>query len=436
MAISDNVNLLQLTVIGSSNMEFSAFGQKFTRHSGITQLMDDLNQGLTAANTIMLGGGNPAAIPEVMAYLDQQAQELLKTGDLLKAVANYDGPQGKDSFIQALAELLSNELGWQVAPENIALTNGSQTAFFYLFNLLAGDFKGGRKKKVLFPLAPEYIGYGDSALDEDHFVACKPEIRQFDNGMFKYYVDFDSLEVGDDIGLICVSRPTNPTGNVLTDEEIRHLDQIARDKGIPLLIDNAYGTPFPNIIFSDATPFWNDNTILCMSLSKLGLPGVRCGIVIANPTIVKAITNISGIVNLAPGSMGPALTLPMIKNGDIINLSNHVIKPFYQNKAEQAVEWLQQAIPLPQFHIHKPEGALFLWLWFEDLPIHCQELYQRLKQKGLLVVPGHYFFPGIEDDDWAHSKQCIRLNYAQPEADVKAGIEILAKEVLAIYAEA
>jgi valine--pyruvate aminotransferase len=416
-------------------MEFSTFGQKFSRHAGITQLMDDLNQGLTAPNTIMLGGGNPAAIPEVLAYLDQQAQQLLKTGELLKAIANYDGPQGKDTFIRALAGLLSRELGWPVGPEHIALTNGSQTAFFYLFNLLAGEFADGRKKKVLFPLAPEYIGYGDSALDENHFIACKPDIRKLDDGLFKYYVNFEQLEVGDDIGLICVSRPTNPTGNVLTDEEIVHLDQIARDKGIPLLIDNAYGTPFPNIIFTDARPFWNDNTILCMSLSKLGLPGVRCGIVVANPTIIQAITNISGIVNLAPGSMGPALTLPMMESGEVIELSNQVIRPFYQAKAQQAVAWLQEAIPLPQFHIHKPEGALFLWLWFEDLPIHCQELYQRLKQQGLLVVPGHYFFPGIEDEDWAHSKQCIRLNYAQPEADVQAGIAILAREILALYGQ-
>lgn len=414
-------------------MEFSAFGQKFTRHAGITQLMDDLNQGLTTPNTIMLGGGNPAAIPEVLAYLDNQAQQLLKSGELIKAMANYDGPQGKDTYILALAKLLSEELGWSIGPENIALTNGSQTAFFYLFNLLAGEFSDGRKKKVLFPLAPEYIGYGDGALSEDHFVACKPTISRLENGLFKYHVDFEQLEVGDDIGLICVSRPTNPTGNVLTDQEVMRLDEIAREKGIPLLIDNAYGMPFPNIIFSEATPFWNNNTILCMSLSKLGLPGVRCGIVVGSPEIIKAMTNVSGIINLAPSGVGPAITLPMMENGDVLKLSNDVIKPFYQNKAQQAVQWLQEAITLPQFHIHKPEGALFLWLWFEDLPIHSQELYERLKQKGLLVVSGHYFFPGIEDEHWQHSKECIRLNYAQSEADVQAGIKILAEEIYAIY---
>ncbi len=83
----------------------------------------------------------------------------------------------------------------------------------------------------------------------------------------------------------------------------------------------------------------------------------------------------------------------MIESGDIITLSEQVVKPFYQQKAELAVQLLREAIPDPRFHIHKPEGALFLWLWFEGLPIHCQELYERLKAKNLLIVPGHYFFP-------------------------------------------
>ncbi len=415
-------------------MEFSLFGEKFTRHAGITQLMDDLNQGLLNPDAIMLGGGNPAPIPAMLERFQAEANTLLDNGELIKAMANYDGPQGKDRFTKALATLLSKELGWEISARNIALTNGSQNAFFYLFNLLAGEFADGRKKKVLFPLAPEYIGYADSALSDDHFVAYKPTIEKLPDGQFKYHVDFESLQVGDDIGVICVSRPTNPTGNVLTDEEIEHLDQIARDKGIPLLIDNAYGVPFPGIIFSDAKPFWNTNTILCMSLSKLGLPGTRCGIVIADEKIIRAITNLSGIINLAPGSLGPAITIPMIESGDIITLSEQVVKPFYRQKAELAVQLLREAISDPRFHIHKPEGALFLWLWFEDLPIHCQELYERLKAKNLLIVPGHYFFPGIDDPEWRHSQECIRLNYAQSEDLVRRGIAILADEINALYA--
>ncbi|MBP9569692.1 MAG: aminotransferase class I/II-fold pyridoxal phosphate-dependent enzyme, partial [Aeromonadaceae bacterium] len=198
-------------------MDFSLFGRKFTRHAGITQLMDDLNQGLLDPNAIMLGGGNPAAIPAMLQAFEAEAGHQLANGELLKSMINYDGPQGKDKFTTALADLLKREYGWNISAKNIALTNGSQNAFFYLFNLLAGEFADGRKKKVLFPLAPEYIGYADSALCEEMFVACKPSIKLLDNGLFKYQVDFDALEIGDDVGLICVSRPTNPTGNVLTD---------------------------------------------------------------------------------------------------------------------------------------------------------------------------------------------------------------------------
>ncbi len=39
------------------------FGDKFTRHSGITLLMEDSNDGLRTPGAIMLGGGNPAQIP-------------------------------------------------------------------------------------------------------------------------------------------------------------------------------------------------------------------------------------------------------------------------------------------------------------------------------------------------------------------------------------
>ncbi|WP_459782565.1 aminotransferase class I/II-fold pyridoxal phosphate-dependent enzyme, partial [Photobacterium sp. R1] len=106
-------------------------------------------------------------------------------------------------------------------------------------NLLAGEFPDGRHKKILLPLAPEYIGYGDAGVSPDMFISYKHEISLLENGLFKYNVDFNALTLDDSVGAICASRPTNPTGNVLTDEEIRHLDQLAQQHNIPLIIDNA-----------------------------------------------------------------------------------------------------------------------------------------------------------------------------------------------------
>ncbi|EPZ9280217.1 TPA: valine--pyruvate transaminase [Vibrio parahaemolyticus] len=413
-------------------MQFSKFGEKFNQYSGITQLMDDLNDGLRTPGAIMLGGGNPAAIPAMLDYFHQASEEMLSSGELVAALTNYDGPQGKDVFVKALAQLFRETYGWDISEKNISLTNGSQSGFFYLFNLFAGQQPDGSHKKVLLPIAPEYIGYGDAGIDEDLFVSYHPEIELLDNGLFKYHVDFEKLTVDDSVAAICASRPTNPTGNVLTNEEVRKLDKLARENNIPLIIDNAYGLPFPNIIFEDVEPFWNENTILCMSLSKLGLPGVRCGIVIASEEITQALTNMNGIISLAPGSVGPALANHIIAKGDLLKLSSEVIKPFYKQKSQRAVELLQQAITDERFRIHKPEGAIFLWLWFDELPITTMELYQRLKARGVLIVPGEYFFIG-QKDEWDHAHQCLRMNYVQDDEMMQKGIAIIAEEVEKAY---
>lgn len=415
-------------------MQFSKFGEKFNRYSGITRLMDDLNDGLRTPGAIMLGGGNPAAIPAMLDYFNQASADMLANGELIAALANYDGPQGKNSFIKSLAAMLKETYGWDISEKNISLTNGSQSGFFYLFNLLAGQQPDGSHKKILLPIAPEYIGYGDAGIDDDIFISYHPEIELLENRQFKYHVDFEQLKVDDSVAAICASRPTNPTGNVLTDEEVRKLDKLARENNIPLLIDNAYGLPFPNIIFEDVEPFWNENTILCMSLSKLGLPGVRCGIVIASEEVTQALTNMNGIISLAPSSVGPAIANHMIEKGDLLRLSSEVIKPFYKEKSLRAVELLQDAIDDPRFRIHKPEGAIFLWLWFDELPITTMELYNRLKARGVLIVPGEYFFIG-QEDEWDHAHQCLRMNYVQDDDAMQKGIKIIAEEVKKAYSE-
>jgi len=413
-------------------MSFSQFGDKFTQHSGISRLMEDMCEGLRTPGTIMLGGGNPAQIPAMNDYFNQLLMQMHQDGQLSEALCNYDGPRGKALLLDALAKMLREELGWPLTAQNIALTNGSQSAFFYLFNLFAGRRADGSKKRVLFPLAPEYLGYADAGLEEDLFVSAKPNIELLPEGQFKYHVDFDHLPLNDDVGLICVSRPTNPTGNVITDDELLQLDALAQQHGVPLLIDNAYGVPFPGIIFSEARPLWNPNTILCMSLSKLGLPGARCGIIVADESTITAIGNMNGIISLAPGSIGPAIANEMIVRGDLLRLSQEVIKPFYQAKVSETIAILRRYLPEDRCLIHKPEGAIFLWLWFRDLPISTETLYQRLKARGVLMVPGHFFFPGLEHE-WPHTHQCMRMNYVPDAEKIERAVQILAEELEAAF---
>ncbi|ABC28738.1 Alanine-alpha-ketoisovalerate/valine-pyruvate aminotransferase [Hahella chejuensis KCTC 2396] len=416
-------------------MLLSEFGTKFTREAGINSLMEDLGNALAGGDMIMMGGGNPGNIPEVQAAFQEQLARISADADEFRKLTGiYDPPQGEKQFIAALAELLSREYGWPIKPENIALTNGSQSAFFILFNMFAGRYPDGGHKRIMLPMTPEYIGYADAGLSEDFFVSSKPTIEMLDEHTFKYHVDFDHLNIDENVGAMCVSRPTNPTGNVLTDNEMARLIAMAKEHDVPLIVDGAYGLPFPDLVYVDAKPVWDEHLILCLSLSKLGLPAVRTGIVIAQPEIIKAVASVNAIVNLAPGSFGAMLTKDFVRSGEILRLSREVVKPCYQAKAEKAVATLHRELDGLPFALHKAEGAMFLWLWLRDFPLSSHELYQRLKQKGVLVVSGHYFFPGLQEE-WGHTHECLRITYSQDEELVEKGLKIMAEEIRRLYAD-
>jgi valine--pyruvate aminotransferase len=431
-------------------MEFSSFGNKLASHSGILHLMDDLGKAMSGhEKMIMMGGGNPAPIQEIREAWRTRMHAMLDDGaEFDRMLGNYDTPQGNRDFIAAVAEFFRREYGWPVGPENVAVTNGSQNAFFYLFNLFAGEFPGGKRKQILLPLSPEYIGYLDQGLTEGMFASRRPKIEDLPNHEFKYHIDFDAcaealdaerrersgcLEIDGGIGAVCVSRPTNPTGNVLTDGEMRRLMNLTREKGVPLLVDNAYGLPFPGILFTKATLEWDEHVVLSMSLSKIGLPSARTGILLASPEVVRAISGVNAIVSLANATVGQSVALPFFRSGEIIRLAREIVNPFYRERSEETLSWLHEDLgdSVP-WRVHKSEGAIFLWLNFPGLPISDRELYERLRARGVLVVPGHYFFGALgvkAAEDWPHARECIRIHYAMDRADVREGVRIIADEV-------
>jgi len=414
--------------------EFSIFGQHLGQGSGIEELMEDLGQALAGSgDMLMLGGGQPAFIPEVNALWKRRIEELsAEPGGLDRALTTYDPPRGNPKFLRALACMFASEFGWPLGPENLAVTSGGQTAFFFLFNLLAGRQPDGTRRKILLPLVPEYIGYADQGIDGCLFQALPPIIEKTGAHEFKYRVDFDNLRISPDIAAICVSRPTNPSGNVLTDEEIGRLSDLAEAHGIPLIIDNAYGAPFPGILFEPAAPFWKPHVILTYSLSKIGLPGARTGIVVAPPEIARALVSMSAIVGLSNPSTGQQIMLPLIRSGELLGLSRDVVRPFYQSRRDRALRAAEEIFGerFP-WAVHRSEGALFLWFWFPGLAMATRELYQRLKYRGVLIIPGEYFFFGNDDADWAHRRECIRVSYAMEESVVRRGLEIIAEEIQA-----
>ncbi len=415
--------------------KLSSFGCKLGAKSGILELMDDLGRAMAGhRDMLMLGGGNPAAIPAMQKLWRDRLAEMLTDVDRVDAMLNnYDGPQGRPAMIEAVVEFFNRSYGWGITTENVALTNGSQIAYFCLFNMFAGRFPDGSKKKILLPITPEYIGYADQTIERDCFRAVPPRVEFRGQQSFKYHIDFDKLHIGDDIGAIAISRPTNPTGNAIGDAELARLADMAKAAGKPLLVDNAYGVPFPNILFRDIHANWHEHIVQSFRLSKLALPGVRTGFVIAHPDIIRTLTGINAVVGLANANFGPELVAPLLRDGRLAEVCRSEIAPFYAARAQQAVGWFRESVdPKLPVYIHDCEGSFFLWIWCKDLPIHSDELYQRLKRRNVLVVPGHYFFFGL-DEPWPQGHECLRINYSQPSEMVRKGLQVVAEEIALAY---
>lgn len=133
------------------------------------------------------------------------------------AIGDYDPPKGNPQFIDAFCRFLIEHYHWPIGPENIALTNGSQSAFFGLVNLLAGRISDSSLKRILLPMVPEYIGYADEAIEPGMFRSIPPRIELIDQYLFKHHPILDQLSTDYQIAAICISRPTNPSGNVISD---------------------------------------------------------------------------------------------------------------------------------------------------------------------------------------------------------------------------
>ncbi len=412
-------------------MKLSKFGQQLSAESGIVNLMEDLGNALNVnPDLLFMGGGNPARIPAFEAIIAAKLKKIADQPELLhKLVGTYQSPRGSEELRAELVKFFRDQCGWPLSEKNIALANGSQSAFFILLNMFAGD-----NGKMCFPLMPEYLGYSDQGAIANMSVACKPLIKELDAQTFKYHIDIDAVKKVTDVAAYCVSRPTNPSGNMLAPEELDALCQLAKENNTHLLLDCAYGSPFPGVVYEQVESYWNEKLITVLSLSKLGLPGARTGIVIASEEVIENFCQINTIVSLANGNLGPVLLTELLKSGELPTICEHLICSHYRTQRDFAIALLKEKLSSLPYKLHKAEGAFFLWIWFEGLPISTAELYQKLKERSVLIMPGEHFFFGLEQSGaWAHSKECVRLTYCQSQDVLERAIGIMAEVLRELF---
>ena len=412
-------------------------GAQMSNLTGVRAIMKDIIETLEAGagqEFINLSAGNPLILPAVEQLWRDCTAELLASCDYGEVVCRYGSSQGYGPLISAIANDFNHRYNLNLSDRNILITPGSQTLYFYAANAFGGYTTSGNLKQIVLPLSPDYTGYGGVTLVPEALIAYKPTLDIDSTAhKFKYRPDFSQLAITENTGCVIFSRPCNPTGNVLTDDEVQKIAALAAPYDVPVLIDSAYAPPFPALNFTPMTPVFGENILHCMSLSKAGLPGERIGIAIGDEQLIGALESFQTNMCIHPSRYGQAIAARAINSGALADIAVQVIRPYYQSKFAVLEATINQAMPkdLPWF-LHRGEGAIFAWLWLKDLPLSDWEFYQQLKQVGVIVVPGSTFFPGLQED-WPHKHQCLRISLTASDQEIETGMQRLAKVAEQVY---
>ena len=419
------------------NPALSQFGSQMSQLTGVRAIMKDIIETLSNSagrEFINLSAGNPVILPEVEQLWRDCTQELLDSDEYGEVVCRYGSSQGYTPLIEAVINDFNKRYDLNLSDRHILITGGSQALYLYAANAFGGYNSAGVLKQIVLPLSPDYTGYGGVTLTPEALIAYQPTLEiDRDKHRFKYRPDFNQLQINDHTGCVIFSRPCNPTGNVLTEEEVNKIVSLAATYSVPVLIDSAYAPPFPALNFTEMTPQFGENIIHCMSLSKAGLPGERIGIAIGDPKLIQVLESFQTNVCIHSSRYGQAIAAKAISSGKLAHISENIIRPHYQRKIKVLESTLDAAMPndIPWF-LHQGEGAIFAWLWLKDLPMTDWEFYQELKQVGVIVVPGSSFFPGLREE-WQHKQQCLRISLTATEAEIAEAMKRLAKVAKQAY---
>ncbi len=418
------------------NPTLSQFGLQMSQLTGVRAIMKDIIETLrnsAGRDFINLSAGNPIILPEVEQLWRDCTQELLDSDEYGEVICRYGISQGYAPLIEAIVQDFNARYGLNLSDRNILITGGSQALYLYAANAFGGYTTSGELRQVVLPLSPDYTGYGGVSLTPEALLAYKPtlEIDQ-DKHRFKYRPDFSQLQINQQTGCVIFSRPCNPTGNVISDQEVIKIANLAANYDVPVLVDSAYAPPFPALNFTEMTPQFGDNIIHCMSLSKAGLAGERIGIAIGNPQLIKILESFQTNACIHSARYGQAIAAKAISSGKLADIATKVIRPHYQRKIELLEHTLDAAMPDIPWYLHQGEGAMFAWLWLKDLPMTDWEFYQKLKQVGVIVVPGSSFFPGLKED-WQHKQECLRISLTATEAEIVAAMKRIAEVAQRVY---
>ncbi len=332
--------------------------------------------------------------------------EILSDGDGLKALLakglGYVQSNGTEELRDRIALFYEG-----AARENVLVTNGgSEANFVSLWSRLEP------RDRVAYML-PNYLQTWGLAR---HFAAQADPfrlVRRRENGRMRWALDVEGLRraVTKRTKVILVTNPNNPTGGVLTEDEMNEVVRCARRVGAWIVADEIYRGAE---VSGQTTPtFWGrtDRVLVTSGLSKaFGLPGLRIGWVIGPSKEIDRIWSYHDYTTIAPGMVSDhvgRIVMEPKRRDEILDRTRRIIR----RNLTVVEDWIGShdgvlsCIP--------PVAGAIAFVRYE-LPTPSLQLSEKLRlERSVLIVPGDQFGTGRH----------IRVGFGSDRGYLERGLE-------------
>ncbi len=296
--------------------------------------------------------------------------------------------------------------GVDVDPSRIAVTTGSSGAFLLAF-LSAFDI--GDRVGIPVPGYPAYRNIL-TALGVEVI-----EVRAHLEDGFRLSSSLLAKEAERLDGLVLAS-PANPTGTVLSREELAEVVDVCADADVRLISDEiyhgiTYGTSAATVLELSG------DAIVINSFSKYySMTGWRLGWMVLPEELVRPVECIAQNLFISPPTLSQIAAVRAFEAAD--ELDAHVER-YRRNRAR-----IFQALPAMGIRRWGPaEGAFYVYADVSDLTEDSEVFCRRLlREAGVATTPGTDFDPSA-----GHG--FLRISFAGSESDVEQGMAAMGKWV-------
>ncbi|HEX59351.1 MAG TPA: pyridoxal phosphate-dependent aminotransferase [Methanomicrobia archaeon] len=332
---------------------------------------------------INLGLGEPDF--DTPQHIKEAAIAAIKDG-----FTSYTFGKGIEELREAISEKLREENGIDVTKDEIIVTSGASEALHIAIHTLVE-----RGDEVLIP-DPGFVSYANLVKLAEGAPVSVP-LRKEDMTMD---VNAASELISERTKAIILNSPANPTGAVLSKEDVRAFAELAEDHNLLIISDEVYEKIIYEGEHASPASFY-ENVVTVNAVSKTyAMTGWRLGYLAAPRSLVEEMLKIHQYIQACASSISQKAALAALTGPQ--DCVAAMVREFRKRR-----DFVVEALERLGLEFAKPKGAFYVFPEVEDE----DDFVERMRRRGVIVTPGSAF--------GKYGKNHVRISYAASLEDLK-----------------